>query len=294
MEPSSIGRAAQLLGDRWTLLILRDAFMHGRRRFGQWRDALGVPDSVLAARLRDLVDAGVLVRVPYRSAPPREEYRLTAAGLDLWRVLIAIWAWEVRWVDGRAEVLPALVHLGCGARVGPVLACGGCGAEVGARDVVPQVGPSGSLYLTAPPRFRRRSSKEGEPGDPQLMYPETMTILGDRWSGVVLALAFMGVRRFVDFEQAAGASPTVVSDRLRGLVRVGVLRRGDGGEYRMTAKGLGFFPVLALVIDWAEQWMGSGEPALRLMHDGEELRPELRCDACGRALERRGVRFELV
>jgi DNA-binding HxlR family transcriptional regulator len=297
MEPSSIGRAAQLLGDRWTLLILRDAFMHGRRRFGQWRDALGVPDSVLAARLRDLVDAGVLVRVPYRSAPPREEYRLTAAGLDLWRVLIAIWAWEVRWVEGRADVLPALVHHDCGQDVAPVLACGGCGAEVGARDVVPAVGAGGSLYLTAPPRFRRRSTKNAEPTDPQLLYPETMAILGDRWSGVVLALAFMGVRRFVDFESAAGASPTVVSDRLRTLARVGVLRRADGREYRVTEKGLGFFPVLALVIDWAERWMADGEePALRLNHSrcDRELAPVLVCDRCGGVLERQRVRFREI
>jgi DNA-binding HxlR family transcriptional regulator len=292
-EPSSIGRAVQLLGDRWTLLILRDAFLHGRRRFGQWRVALGVPDSVLAARLRDLVESGVFERVPYRSAPPRKEYRLTEAGLDLWRILIAIWAWERRWAEQPAD-LPALLHLDCGETTSPVLGCGACGAAVGAGDVVPEVGPGGSLYLTAPPRFRRRSSKESEPTDPQLLYPETMAILGDRWSGVVLALAFMGVRRFVDFGSAAGASPTVLSDRLANLTDAGVLRRGNGAEYRMTEKGVDFFPVMALVIDWAERWMGDGQqPALRLMHCDAPLAPELRCDRCGGALERRSVRFDL-
>lgn len=123
-----------------------------------------------------------------------------------------------------------------------------------------------------------------------------MAILGDRWSGVVLTLAFMGVRRFVDFESAAGASPTVVSDRLRKLTDVGVLRRGDGAEYRMTEKGLGFFPVLALVIDWAERWLGGEEePALRLAHSAckRELAPVLTCDRCGRVLERRRVEFRL-
>ena len=93
-----------MLGDRWTLLILRDAFLHRGGGSGSGERRSGVPDSVLAARLRDLVDGGVLVRVPYKSAPPREEYRLTEAGLDLWRILIAIWAWETRWVGaaGRA------------------------------------------------------------------------------------------------------------------------------------------------------------------------------------------------
>ena len=278
------------------MLILRDAFLHRRRLYGQWREALGVPDSVLAARLRDLVEGGVFVRVPYKSAPPRQEYRLTEAGLDLWRIMIAIWAWEKRWVD-RPAALPPLVHLDCGEETSPALICGGCGEEIGARDVVTEVGPGGSLYLTAPPRFRRRSSKESEPTDPQLLYPETMAILGDRWSGVVLALAFMGVRRFVDFESAAGASPTVVNDRLRTLTDMGVLRRGDGRAYRITDKGLGFFPVLALVIDWAGQWLGGdGEPALRLVHGacGRQLVPVLRCDRCGVALSRRGVRFVLA
>ena len=249
-----------------------------------------MPDSVLAARLRDLVDGGVFERVPYKSAPPREEYRLTEAGLDLWRILIAIWAWEKRWAQ-RPDVLPALVHLDCGQQTSPMLICGECGADVGARDVVPEVGPGGSLYLTAPPRFRRRSSKESEPTDPQLLYPETMALLGDRWSGVVLALAFMGVRRFVDFESAAGASPTVVSDRLGKLSDAGVLRRGNGAEYRMTAKGVDFFPVLALVIDWAERWMADGQPALRLMHCGAPLAPQLKCDGCDGVLERTRVRF---
>lgn len=262
----------------------------------QWREALGVPDSVLAVRLRDLVGAGVFERVPYESAPPREEYRLTDAGLDLWRLLVAIWAWEKRWVEGRAEVLPAVVHLDCGQETVPVLACGACGEEAGARDVEPEVGPGGSLYLTAPPRFRRRSSKDAAvPADPQLLYPETMAILGDRWSGVVLALAFMGVRRFVDFESAAGASPTVVSDRLRKLTALHVLRRGDAGEYRVTEKGLGFFPVLAVVIDWGERWMSDGQPpALRLGHTacGEQFAPALVCDRCGGVLARRTLRFE--
>ena len=183
----------------------------------------------------------------------------------------------------------------------PVLACGGCGQPAGARDVAPEVGPGGSLYLTAPPRFRRRSSKESEPTDPQLLYPETMAILGDRWSGVVLALAFMGVRRFVDFESAAGASPTggerPAADAGRRWACCGTATER---EYRMTEKGLGFFPVLALVIDWAERWMGGGEePALRLMHTecseelapGSALRPLRRgAGAHGRAVRARAVK----
>jgi DNA-binding HxlR family transcriptional regulator len=293
VEPSSIGRAVQLLGDRWTLLIVRDAFLHRRRRFAQWRDALGVPDSVLAGRLQDLVDGGVFERVRYEESPPRDEYRLTEAGLELWRILISVWAWEKRWVERRD--LPPLIHLDCGKETLPFLACGTCGEEAHARDVVPEVQPGGSLYLTAPPRFRRRSSKASEPTDPQLLYPETMAIVGDRWSGVVMARAFMGVRRFVDFEAATEASPTVLSDRLRKLVALGVLSRAEKGEYRLTKKGLGFFPVLALLMDWADRWQAQGPAVLHLVHRtcGKELTPALRCDACGDVLERRRVQFAL-
>jgi DNA-binding HxlR family transcriptional regulator len=289
---SAIGRALQLLGDRWTLLILREAFYAHTRRFQAWRDALGISDPVLAARLKDLIAGGVLEQV--RGEHGRREYRLTGPGLELWAMLVAIWAWERRWVDGRADVLPRLRHLDCNRLTDPVLVCAGCGEQVTARDTSARLGPSGQFELAAPPRFRRRSSKQREPADPQLLFPETMAVLGDRWCAVLLGAAFLGRRRFVDFERDLGISPTLLSERLTTLVRVGILSRGADREYRLTAKGMGFFPIYALLVDWAERHLAvPAGPGVVITHRwcGKRLAPALACDRCGDELERRTVRF---
>src|SRR5262249_42492082 len=91
-EACSVARAVSVIGDRWTILILRDAFMRVRR-FEDFQARLGITRHVLADRLRKLVRLGVLRRVPYQERPRRYEYRLTPKGLDLPPVLLA----PVRW-----------------------------------------------------------------------------------------------------------------------------------------------------------------------------------------------------
>ena len=83
----SIAGALELLGERWTLLVIRDVFS-GRRRFDQIQENLGVARNVLSARLAWLVQEGILERRRYRERPPRHEYFLTEKGLDLWPVMI--------------------------------------------------------------------------------------------------------------------------------------------------------------------------------------------------------------
>ena len=299
-EVSSVGRAMRLLGDRWTLLILRDAFLLRTRRFGGWRESLRISDPVLSRRLRDLVDAGVLDRAVYSTAPERHEYRLTEMGLDLWSFLVAIWGWERRWVEGTAAVRSDLLHEGCGARVMPLLACGACGAVVGARDTSAERSPGAAPERNAPPRFRRRSSPSEEPSDPALLIPETTALLGDRWNTVMLAAAFLRTRRFGDFQRDLGVPPTLLAQRLRTLVSLGVLhrvpseQRSDHHEYRLSEKGLDFFPVMALLWRWANRWMATaaGSP-VRISHPacGASLAPVLICDHCGEVMRRREVRF---
>jgi DNA-binding HxlR family transcriptional regulator len=299
-EVSSIGRAIRLLGDLWTLLILRDAFLLHTRRFRGWTESLGISDPVLARRLRDLVGGGVLRRVPYSSAPERHEYLLTEAGLELWSLLVAIWAWERRWVAGKAEILPQLAHDRCGARADARLGCASCGAVVGARDTAGERSPGADPERNAPPRFRRRSARGEGPTDPALQFPETMALLGDRWSTVMLAAALLGTRRFVDFQRDLGVPPTLLSQRLRTLAALDVLRRvpsaarSNHHEYRLTEKGLAFFPIMMLMTHWANRWMATpAGPPVRVTHRacGAMLEPVLLCDHCGGVLERRQVHF---
>lgn len=143
----SVAAALEVVGDPWTLLILRDAFV-GVRRFEQWQERLGVARNVLAARLKSLVGHGVLEKRRYNEHPPRFEYALTAKGRDLYMVLAALVDWGDRHVYGRAGPV-RLVHRGCGQAFVPELRCKACGEPVGPNDLAREKGPSGLTVAEA-------------------------------------------------------------------------------------------------------------------------------------------------
>jgi DNA-binding HxlR family transcriptional regulator len=129
--PCPIGRAADLLGDRWTLLILRNATT-GMTRFDQFKADLGIADNILSARLGRLVAAGVLARVPYRDdGRARHEYRLTQAGADVLPLLHALARWGQDYTEPDAPAEPMqIIHLACGHPTAGGGACDHCGQPV--------------------------------------------------------------------------------------------------------------------------------------------------------------------
>lgn len=128
-----MAKPAALLGDRWTLVILRQAF-NGTKRFEDFQKSLGISRSLLSDRLGRLVDAGVLRREPYKDdVRTRDRYRLTDMGLDLYPVLIALRDWGDRYLE--ADCPPVKIsHKDCGGEPTLELRCSECGEEVGARD----------------------------------------------------------------------------------------------------------------------------------------------------------------
>ena len=137
----SVARSLSVVGDRWTLLILRDAFLR-KRRFEDFQARLGMTRHRLADRLRKLVDDGILERVRYQERPARYEYKLTAKGRDFYPVIVALLQWGDRWMVGDAGAPVELVHRACGHQVTPVLTCPDCGERVGAHDMLAQPGPA--------------------------------------------------------------------------------------------------------------------------------------------------------
>lgn len=130
----SVARTLEVIGERWSLLILRDAF-YGVRRFDDFRRDLGVARNVLTDRLTKLVDQGVLERRQYEERPPRFEYRLTEKGRDLLPVLLAMMAWGDKWGSSRDRVPVTLTHLKCGSVTTPRACCSECGDELKLRDL---------------------------------------------------------------------------------------------------------------------------------------------------------------
>jgi DNA-binding HxlR family transcriptional regulator len=136
----SVARALEVLGERWTLLILRDV-MRGLRRFEDFQHSLGVARNVLTDRLNRLVEAGVLQRVPYQQRPPRHEYRLTPMGRELAVPIIGLMQWGDRHLAGPSGPPRLIRHRGCGGTVQAVLICTECGRETPVEDLDVVPGP---------------------------------------------------------------------------------------------------------------------------------------------------------
>jgi DNA-binding HxlR family transcriptional regulator len=139
----SIARTLEVVGERWSLLIIRDAF-RGLRRFDQFEESLGIATNVLSSRLESLVEAGILERVRYQQRPDRYEYLLTEMGRGLRVALLAIMDW------GDRHLAPAgppviLNHDDCGGRLTAQLVCSDCGPLTAEAHLHSQPGPGREL-----------------------------------------------------------------------------------------------------------------------------------------------------
>lgn len=292
-EVNAIGRMLGLLGDEWTLLIVRETLL-GARRFTDFTAmpvSRPISTAVLTHRLRSMVADGLLDRQVYQQQPLRAGYVPTERCRALWPLLVSIWHWERTWVADHAEALPAMRHRGCGREFAPALRCAHCRRTAGSTDLDGRWGPSGGWQRSVPRGTTRRRSREAtaQAG----LFPETMAIFGNRWAAAIIGAAFLGIRRFGDFQGRLGAPAALVAEHLRVFCDIGVLqaaahpRRADWSEYHLTPKGRAFFPVVASAIGWADVWLGAAEgPALILTHTacGQGFVPQLACDQCDATL----------
>src|SRR5215470_15714010 len=155
----SVARTLAVIGERWTMLILREAFM-GRRRFDDFQRNIGIARNILAARLRALVSDGILERSEGgEDEHARVEYRLTKKGLDLYPVMVAMLRWGDTWLCGEKGPPLTLVHRGCGAKATPAFVCPSCGENVNARDMLAVPRRSSHLARRLQRGARKRSAR---------------------------------------------------------------------------------------------------------------------------------------
>lgn len=155
-RPCTVADTLGVVGEKYSLLVLREVFF-GVRRFDAMARNIGAPRDVLAARLRRLVEAGVLEKVAYSERPPRHEYRPTAAGIELQGVLHLLRQWGDRHLTGRP---PVTFEHSCGAELDPLVVCRSCGEPVEsgslkAHYLIPgwdRTGATGQGTLSADPR----------------------------------------------------------------------------------------------------------------------------------------------
>jgi DNA-binding HxlR family transcriptional regulator len=285
-------RALRHIGDRWSFLILRDAFL-GARRFEDFRRQTGAARGTLAARLAALVDLGVFYRNPYGSTAGRFEYRLTDKGRAFYPIALCLWSWESRW-GGEFGLPPRLTHTACGHRMQPLLVCAHCGAIIERHDVTVEIGPGARSYATESAETRRRSVPAVHAKGVDTTMFHSVDTIGDRWSCLVLAAFFLGLHRYDDISAAMGIATNILSDRLRRLLSAGVIEqhlyreRPPRYQYRLTEKGWALYPFSIALHDWASRWIPAPEgPAIRLRHMtcGHTLRSRIICSECRGPIE---------
>ena len=297
---NSARRALTVIGDRWTLLILRDAFL-GVHQFGVWQTRLGVAPAVLTRRLKSLTENGILRRQRLKTVPPRIEYHLTKQGFDIHSIALMVLQWEQRWFKAPRGSAIVLRHLGCGQITEPRLTCGSCGAETSAREVRYESGPGAGAENINEKRMRRASITAADNRATHGFLEHAVDILGDRWGWEIVGAAFLGHKRFDDLQASTGMATNILSDRLRRLSADGILTRHPYQqnqlryEYVLTAKGRDLFPAIVMLVRWGDRWLANaaGVPML-LFHKtcGGSLNPAVSCSSCGGTLDPHEMSYE--
>ena len=295
----AVRQAADVLCDRWTLLILLSAH-GGVTRFADFRERCGVANRLLSTRLVMLEEQEVMVRLAYTRRPLRHGYHLSHMGLALFDVFAALLRWEQRWHTSGPAAGLTLTHTACGATdVTPDLHCAACNQDVSPREVRLRINQKGMLAMPERATAYRRSTHSVASRGPQraVPLPHALDIFGDKWSIEVVMCAFVQVHSFGGFQEHTGMSTNILADRLARLTAGGILSlQQDGadqrrGNYRLTDKGLDLFGVLVCIESWADTWLRDrARSPLRLQHApcGHRLRMVLRCHACAQPLTRDG------
>ncbi|MDH5858438.1 winged helix-turn-helix transcriptional regulator [Lampropedia aestuarii] len=279
-----IHRVTDLVGDTWTLRVI-GRLLGGAQRFDVLAYSLDIPRSTLSARLRLLAEQHCLERKK-NATSGEAAYALTEQGRGLWMLLRQMQQWNQRWHVGCALLAEEAAVSSCGHGAPLHLCCGQCMAPAEPRAM--------KLLLTHrfPPEAMAVSARRARDltSSEQQLQLSAEQLMGDRWTGLILGAAFLGVHRFSEFEQALGIATNILSGRLVRLTQQGMLERvqdSDTSErhvYRLTLRGLSYYPVIVAALAWGERWLEPHyDPGWRVLHSPclEWFTPSFVCEQCG-------------
>jgi DNA-binding HxlR family transcriptional regulator len=285
---SSINRALDQIGDKWSLLIIGDV-LWGINTFSELLAATGMSRGVLSDRLKWLESVDCLQKRLPDGNPRRPTYHLTRKSIDLYDTALMALSWERRFFSEPQMDAIELLHVDCQKIFKPLMACRNCGKEVLANDVAYTEGPGAQLDRRQK-KVRRRSSKSiKDVPSSRSQYKNLIHLIGDRWTANLIALAYHGFKRFDEFHQELPIATNVLSDRLKFLTQEGVLLAVPYSErpmrfnYFLSEKGLALFPFFLALLQWGDKWCGDNSgPPLLLTHTvcNHPLDAEVRCNQC--------------
>lgn len=298
-----LARALSEIGDRWLLLILLSS-LSGVNNFESWRTLLGISPSVLSNRLETLVTAGFFRKRRVGNSEKRVEYTLQDKALGLMSWAIAVLDWERNWVLADRTRSIRMYHTHCGKEFRPQFLCLNCGFAVRYDDIDWRMVQGFMARPSAVPKSSRRPPNLAAAIEDKsdAFVAQTVDIIGDRWTYMILSVVVLGARRFDEFERCLGIAPNVLTDRLKRLMEHGMLAQnryapGKGRfEYIFTEKSRAFFAVLFSLTLWSEEYLYSPAEPDTVIRDhklgGHTLKPALCCDQCGTVIEISDVKIE--
>ena len=278
-------RALRVLGDPWTMLILKEAF-NGTRRFSAFQRALNIPRQTLSLRLAHLCREQMMYRRFIGPGQATLDYAPTAKALDLQDAMYAIWLWHQA-NPGGADILPFdIVHKGCGHVIGATWRCTGCRAPATSHTVTIHRSQPEQIEAEPRPRLARRNDASFTAATSQEAGTVAASLVGDLPCNEILYLLFQGPRHMLAIVQELALGTSVVRDRLDKLKELGLVAEEAQGRkllYSVLPRAEGFYPLLLAIADWGDRWCNDGQPPpdLRVHDCGAILRARYACDHCG-------------
>lgn len=283
---NSVHKALNTIGDRWSQLIIQEAF-RGATRYEEFRARTGAPRNTLSNRLRGLVANGIFEQRAHREGAARQSYHLTPLGLDLFDSVLIAWCWGIRW-DATTPNGPAgLVHTECGKSMLPLMVCAHCGGDITLHACRHHPGPGAGFEEAEITRLHRRRQSGAE--DAVRAPTDVADMTGDRWTGLIISTQYFGIHRFDDIQAMLNIATNILTDRLRSLVAGGVFERRlyemspPRYEYWLTKKGKDLYPHALALLLWADKWLlGDEEPPVIVTHNqcGQPVEAEVICSEC--------------
>jgi DNA-binding HxlR family transcriptional regulator len=285
---SSINRALDQIGDRWSLLLIGEV-LWGVNTFSDLLAATGMSRGVLSDRLKWLEEVDCLRKEFNGGNRRRPVYHMTQKSVNLYDTALMALSWERRFFSVPELDSIELLHQDCGKTFKPFLACKHCGEEVEAGHVEYRDGTGAKRDLRKKKTRRKSSKSMKDMKRPQKVYDNLIHLIGDPWTANLIALAYHDIKRFDEFNRELPIATNVLTDRLKFLVREGVfeavpyMKRPLRVDYFLSEKGLALFPFFQTLLQWGDKWCGDGSgPPVLLTHTvcSHRLVGEVRCDQC--------------
>ncbi len=289
---STLSQGLQLLGDRWTVALILDAFL-GVRRFDDFQQRLNIPRHTLTQRLKALTDLGLLTQRPYQERPQRLAYHLSDKGLSLYNHVLMMWLWERRWGSRQLALPKRLVHRSCGHPFVPELACTACGEKAGLNDFTFSLKVNPALLSASAPRQRAVRLT------PQESSQMGLGLRVDRWALLIVSALFLGCHHFDQLSHVLGIGSSVLTRRLGSMVDSGLLLcQADLTDtrrkvYRLTPASRDLFGYILCFSSWASRHHFSQVSSISPTHKGcgHAFVPQVVCNVCRAPLQPRDVTF---